>query len=1006
MDRGFDKEKLLEPGAQAAKEDQEQLQHEVGTGSSFTWRHRQWLLKKPGKSNWRPKTLYRAGARRIAEIADNHLRVSTPFGGLGFFRYDSERARWKKASLWPGIGMPLDQCATNVSFMHAMMYRYDLNIWPWWDTDHMVKNNWEVGLKDAHLYEFQLLLLISDNYKFGPIRNDERKWLHQATMAAVYAEKRPEDVALFMALCPNMVQELEGAGVVEFAREQRLEDEVWRFLELRNANSHIGRRVSMCRYGAPVAARLTNQPFWSVDAFETAVVAIEHDMAKGRRLVNKLKLKAGAAEGVGEGAGTKPELVQIEDRALKGCCQNHVMVRLLTLEEPHHQRLSAIIGQLSRPFKDYLTHYQRSCKSVQGAAAWRLEMFGPALGFMKHLESFIDMLNSTDMLEQSGFVLVDSADELPFEDNSDILIEDQFAEKAGDMSWGFLRNTLRRHLHLLMPPYSFTACRASMESAHDCIDRFKKDLALFRKLERSENPTIKEKKVISRSRFQTRMVKHLEALILESVQTYSGGLASRTEERDNAMIGTNLIENMNGVQKCHRAKVKGMQWRNADGLMAATLEHELVTKRYDYKQVPFDQPLQHMTATLPNDAFHASKATMSLDLSDMVSTSATPTWWSPSVGNYSVPDADIFVSRDVDKRKIPRVWDKLWVGRLCSIKHHICLGFRKPMPGKALYEWYVAVDYFKDSGVFVWPVTRDELVPGKTYVEPHKNLKEPTILAMHTLDLNQIKAFRFAFRSWAWQVAYIPRAAERMRPAIRIFMDQEKPESVERVATAAAWWDLSRTELVPFFDLLKVKFAANDDLFDLLWKQNKKVHKASDALTLRTLQKRLVELEKKTVTPSLLEIDECIDVLEQNDIQKVEQAKKSTAEMQEHAQRFRSAYYEKARAVAKAAAGGGGPDLVGGGGAGGGGDGTPLPPHITQVEAKQYAPEGGYVWVGYKREAWCGHYPPFKRHACSWTTHGGSDAALRELLRLLWDEHLFSNGLPRSACPWNNLFED
>ena len=88
----------------------------------------------------------------------------------------------------------------------------------------------------------------------APVVKEFSSETNQATMAAVYEEKRPEDVALFMALCPNMVQELEGAGVVEFAREQRLEDEVWRFLEARNANSHIGRRVSMCRYGAGVEA--------------------------------------------------------------------------------------------------------------------------------------------------------------------------------------------------------------------------------------------------------------------------------------------------------------------------------------------------------------------------------------------------------------------------------------------------------------------------------------------------------------------------------------------------------------------------------------------------------------------------------------------------------------------------------------------------------------------------------------------------------------------------------
>ena len=62
------------------------------------------------------------------------------------------------------------------------------------------------------------------------------------------------------------------------------------------------------------------------------------------------------------------------------------------------------------------------------------------------------------------------------------------------------------------------------------------------------------------------------------------------------------------------------------------------------------------------------------------------------------------------------------------------------------------------------------------------------------------------------------------------------------------------------------------------------------------------------------------------------------------------------------------------------------------------------MWVGYAREEWNGHLPPFRRHSCRWLAHGGSEEALRQVLRHLWSEYFLTTGEATSACPWEGLF--
>ena len=81
-----------------------------------------------------------------------------------------------------------------------------------------------------------------------------------------------------------------------------------------------------------------------------------------------------------------------------------------------------------------------------------------------------------------------------------------------------------------------------------------------------------------------------------------------------------------------------------------------------------------------------------------------------------------------------------------------------------------------------------------------------------------------------------------------------------------------------------------------------------------------------------------------------------------------------------------------------------MPPHIPQPEAKRYIPPGAHIWVGYTREAWCGHLKPFKRVSAAFGSSGGSQGALREVLRMLWSDYLFSRGEEQAMCPWAGIF--
>ena len=530
---------------------------------------------------------------------------------------------------------------------------------------------------------------------------------------------------------------------------------------------------------------------------------------------------------------------------------------------------------------------------MEGASQWRFEMFAEN-GCMGYVEEFLGLLDDKDVLLRCGFCIPTEGDELPFDENNELVVEDEFAAMQGQLCWGFLRNIVRRDLMLFGPPYNFTKCRASEDKAKADIARLKEDYDIHDAMKHIVGPTRKELNVIKRSRMQLKPVQHLLELCKLTHSKYDGPLKDTVENRDLANISTGVIENMNGIQKGFAASVAGQQWKAPETLLAACLESQLVEKRFDFKDVAVDVPFQSLRASIPDDGFRTSKELLSMSFDEMVSTSQHPSWWSPSVANISTPEADVYVSRVFSDQKNLRQWEALWMGKVSHIRHKICLGFRKPGKGLAQYTWYVAVDVFNDSGILVWPVELVDLGAGITWARPVCKQVEPTILPMNSMQPAKVKSFQYVWRSWAWQWTTLPAYRWKLTPGSRMFMGPNGIESVPVTANRCAWWRISRTDLIPFAKSLGVPVESADGLFEVLWKLSKKTLKLNDAETLKNIQPRISAMQKLSYSPALLEVEESINVLEQHDIEKVTAAKKKMQDDVQATSDFRNAYFEKA----------------------------------------------------------------------------------------------------------------
>ena len=142
-------------------------------------------------------------------------------------------------------------------------------------------------------------------------------------------------------------------------------------------------------------------------------------------------------------------------------------------------------------------------------------------------------------------------------------------------------------------------------------------------------------------------------------------------------------------------------------------------------------------------------------------------------------------------------------------------------------------------------------------------------------------------------------------------------------------------------------------------------------------------------------MDDAVQCLDRHDVEKVKQAAADNRRATCSSRTFRKDFAEKAAQLRERA-----PVEV---------EKAPLPAEISQAEVRRFMPEGSStkahsIWLS-GSGSWNGHVPPNPRVGASFSRWGTSQAALRAVLALVWAQWLELKGLPKTACPWENLLD-
>lgn len=490
VDLGFDGEhSVMQPrGTKRALEDT--------TSSTRRQRHMAWLNRGrfgvAQSMSWRPVKYHRVAAKRWLSNLDNGIRCTTGGPGLALFSYDAarpERAGWRT---WPFLGISQDLGSDGNCGYHFAAYALGLSVLQFGDPSHGANRDLTLSLKDAGFFSLWLLCMVSWNLPFGPDRTDERRHQISDAMKSLFATETLGSCDLFQAMAPAMLADL-AAMNVELPGQDSPENELWAWLAERDIFRRSGRRAELNRFMGSLETAQYNVLFWHVDLFERTFVALECDMLRGQGMQQKLVLKCGEAERVGEGGGsTSAARLTLEDRSLKSCCENCVAISVMVLSDETNRKIAQIVIQCASPVRRWHGFQNKTIRSAPASRDWMLQQ--TAGQYMAHIREVIAQLSSPEALQNTGFVL--SADEACAMGNDGAAFESQFADIFAIFCLSLASCRMRRGMWMVLGwTMRMNLIFKDEPTRAQTIEASKEDLSIWRRFQARQGKTAAEKQV-------------------------------------------------------------------------------------------------------------------------------------------------------------------------------------------------------------------------------------------------------------------------------------------------------------------------------------------------------------------------------------------------------------------------------------------------------------------------------------------------------------------------------
>ena len=578
-------------------------------------------------------------------------------------------------------------------------------------------------------------------------------------------------------------------------------------------------------------------------------------------------------------------------------------------------------------------------------------------GFMAHVETVLLGPWTEARIAECGFIGLGAAAMAAEE----LLLEDELAGVLGSLTTHLAVARVKPQLLVLVSwPWSMVRGIQGGNEASACMYEFRQHYTLHEALVAAPDPTKEMQNLAHRSVFNTVAVQQLVEACKESGWVYTDDLRDLMVTRTKSLLGTQLVEDLNNVEKNDRplsgkGKAGTQHYRRPETCFGAALQREVVNRVHRFSPVQLVEPVVRKTGKLQPEVF-TGKPQGSLPFSCVESTRQKADYYSPSVANSCVPAADHFLLEALHAQGALADARDAWKGLFCSVNHQLV--FRFTAPG-AEHGWFWALFHFSKSSCLVWPVTvtRGKLLRGNyEVIEPIRGLLRPRLMAITTFA--GMEGFTFTWRSWAWQAQRL--RGPKMRPAVRAIRDpaDEPLLPIPRLLAKNAWFMLAKTDVEDICQDQGVELEDSSTLFSVLLCATKNVLGISEQAALEILRIRFSRLpSNREVDADLMQVDEAAACLDQQDRAEFKRAQQEQADQQLERAALSRAFRSHREQLANKGRGNKKLKL----GVAGYKGPRKLPPGVealSQKDLKLLVPPGGYIWVSRNISAWCSHFPP------------------------------------------------
>ena len=344
------------------------------------------------------------------------------------------------------------------------------------------------------------------------------------------------------------------------------------------------------------------------------------------------------------------------------------------------------------------------------------------------------------------------------------------------------------------------------------------------------------------------------------------------------------------------------------------------------------------------------------------------------------------------------------MGEVADVRNHFLIRYLNPDVAIAPATYYHAMHHWASSGVLLWPVeVRSIEGTGYRYMKHLENKGLPIIRSITSLQSTRHIANTFKWRSWLWQTRHCAAWVRTDVPSIRAFLVCDQDLDVFTLLCWNAFFMIGRVSILKYAKTVGIVPPEGSDLFNVLWFVLLAHLKISEERVLSIIHRRVVQTcSIDEVSATLLDMDDCADVLEKTDVDEIKKQQQSTLRHEASNEDFEKQYLATTRVVhpqpeakpkakAKARAGAGPAALI-------------FSFETTQPQAKLLLPPDSSIWRARTRGGWCGHLPPNGRVSSMFSDFPTQGHALQNMLQTLWRQHCRKFGRSIDTCPVANLF--